>query len=45
MYVGPYVDDIILIAPSMEHIAKLKAGLNAHFQMTDLGPLTDILGW
>jgi hypothetical protein len=29
----------------MEHIAKLKAALNARFQMTDLGPLTNILGW
>ena len=45
MYAGLYVDDIIFIAPTREHIAKLKAALHARFQMTDLGPLTHLLGW
>ena len=45
IFVGLYVDDIIMIAPTVTHIAKLKSAFHERFQMTDLGPLTGILGW
>ena len=45
IFVGLYVDDIVMIAPTMAHIAKLKGAFHERFQMTDLGPLSGILGW
>lgn len=39
-----YVDDLAVIADTMEEINKMKQELKNLFQMTDLGPLTKILG-
>jgi len=39
-----YVDDLGVIADTEQEIAKMKAELTDLFQMTDLGPLTKILG-
>lgn len=38
-----YVDDLVLIAPSMEDIAWIQRLLHEEFEMTDLGPLTSFL--
>jgi len=39
-----YVDDLSVIADIEQEITKMKKELTNLFQMTDLGPLTKILG-
>jgi hypothetical protein len=45
VYIGVYVDDIVIMAPTRDMIATIKDGLSARFKMHDLGPLTFILGF
>ena len=39
-----YVDDILLVGPSKDHIAQVKKALDQKFKMTDLGPIHYYLG-
>lgn len=43
-YIGVYVDDIILLAPTMHHINTMKQRLSSRFRMHDLGELRFLLG-
>ncbi|KAF0712524.1 hypothetical protein AaE_012000 [Aphanomyces astaci] len=40
-----YVDDLLIISPTKALAAALKESLSLRFQMKDLGPVRDILGW
>jgi hypothetical protein len=44
VYIGVYVDDIIIMAPTKDMMTSIKADLSSRFKMTDLGPLKFILG-
>ena len=39
-----YVDDLLLISPSLANIRSIKAHLTENYQMTDLGPAKQFLG-
>ena len=38
MYIAVYVDDLLIVGPSIAEIKKIKRSLRNRFQMTDLGP-------
>jgi len=42
--IGLYVDDLILVGPSMNEINKVKNLLSSNFNMVDLGPAKYVLG-
>jgi hypothetical protein len=44
MYIAVYVDDLLLVGPSIAEIKKIKRSLRNRFQMTDLGPCSYYLG-
>lgn len=44
MYVAVYVDDLLIVGPSIAEIKKIKWSLRNRFQMTDLGPCSYYLG-
>ena len=44
MYIAVYVDDLLIIGPSIAEIKKIKRSLRNRFQMTDLGPCSYYLG-
>jgi hypothetical protein len=44
VYVGVYVDDLIILAPTPAMMATIKSDLASRFKMHDLGELTFILG-
>jgi hypothetical protein len=44
IYVAPYVDDLLIIGPSIDTINELKEALNHRFKFTDLGPCSYYLG-
>jgi hypothetical protein len=44
MYVAVYVDDLLIVGPSIAEIKKIKRTLRNRFQMTDLGPCSYYLG-
>jgi len=39
-----YVDDIILASKSMDMLMQVKSSLKSHFKVTDLGPISNVLG-
>lgn len=39
-----YVDDLLIMAPTMQDLESIKADLKSHFPMKDLGPVTTYLG-
>lgn len=45
IFLGLYVDDIIIVAPDSSKVGLIKQALHQRFHMTDLGPLKAILGW
>ena len=45
IFLGLYVDDIIILAPDSTNVMLIKQALQQRFHMTDLGPLRAILGW
>jgi hypothetical protein len=44
MYIAVYVDDLLIVGPSIAEIKRIKRGLRNRFQMTDLGPCSYYLG-
>jgi len=44
MYIAVYVDDLLIIGPSIAEIKRIKRGLRNRFHMTDLGPCSYYLG-
>ena len=44
IYVGVYVDDMIIMSPSTAAVASFKAALAARFAIKDLGPVGRVLG-
>lgn len=44
VYIAIYVDDLLVIGPSIAEIKKIKRSLRNRFQMTDLGPCSYYLG-
>jgi hypothetical protein len=44
MYIAVYVDDLLIVGPSVAEIKKIKRSLRNRFQMTDLGPCSYYLG-
>ena len=38
MYIAVYVDDLLIVVPSIAEIKKIKRSLRNRFQMTNLGP-------
>ena len=44
MYIAVYVDDLLIIGPSIAEIKKIKRSLRNRFLMTDLGPCSYYLG-
>jgi hypothetical protein len=44
MYIAVYVDDLLIIGPSIAEIKKIKRSLRNRFRMTDLGPCSYYLG-
>jgi hypothetical protein len=38
MYIAVYVDDLLIVGPSIAEIKRIKRALRNRFQMTDLGP-------
>lgn len=44
MYIAVYVDDLLIIGPSIAEIKKIKRSLRNRFHMTDLGPCSYYLG-
>jgi hypothetical protein len=44
MYIAVYVDDLLIVGPSIAEIKKIKRSLRNRFQMTDLGPCSYYLG-
>jgi hypothetical protein len=44
VYIAVYVDDLLIIGPSIAEIKKIKRSLRNRFQMTDLGPCSYYLG-
>ncbi|KAF0711079.1 hypothetical protein AaE_012274, partial [Aphanomyces astaci] len=45
VYIGVYVDDLVIMAPSPDMMRTIKHGLSSRFRMHDLGALTFILGF
>ncbi len=45
IFLGLYVDDIIIVAPDSTRVMMIKQALKQRFHMTDLGFLKAILGW
>jgi hypothetical protein len=44
VYIAVYVDDLLIIGPSIAEIKSIKRSLRNRFQMTDLGPCSYYLG-
>jgi hypothetical protein len=44
LYIAVYVDDLLIVGPSIAEIKKIKRSLRNRFQMTDLGPCSYYLG-
>ena len=44
-YLGLYVDDLTILAPTLPIMQTIKDSLKSRFSMHDLGPLKHILGW
>ncbi|GFF60834.1 hypothetical protein IFM51744_10503 [Aspergillus udagawae] len=44
IYIAVYVDDLLIVGPSVAEIKKIKWSLRNRFQMTDLGPCSYYLG-
>ncbi|KAG9767303.1 hypothetical protein KCU88_g7475, partial [Aureobasidium melanogenum] len=44
MYIAVYVDDLLIVGPSIAEIKRIKRALRNRFQMTDLGPCSFYLG-
>lgn len=44
MYIAVYVDDLLIVGPSIAEIKRIKRALRNRFQMTDLGPCSYYLG-
>ncbi|OWY92969.1 Copia LTR rider [Phytophthora megakarya] len=44
-YVAVYVDDLLIIAPTVDLVCQIKSALNQRFSMTDLGEVKYILCW
>jgi hypothetical protein len=44
MYIAVYVDDLLIIGPSIAEIKRIKRQLRNRFQMSDLGPCAYYLG-
>jgi len=44
MYIAVYVDDLLIVGPSIAEIKRIKGALRNRFQMTDLGPCSYYLG-
>ncbi|KAJ5337477.1 uncharacterized protein N7506_005499 [Penicillium brevicompactum] len=44
VYIAVYVDDILIVGPSIAEIKRIKRSLRNRFQMTDLGPCSYYLG-
>ncbi len=44
-YIAVYVDDLLIIAPSMRLVDHIKSELKQKFKMTDLGEAKYLLGW
>lgn len=44
MYIAVYVDDLLIIGPSIAEIKKIKRSLRNRFHITDLGPCSYYLG-
>jgi hypothetical protein len=44
MYIAVYVDDLLIVGPSVAEIKKIKRSLRNRFQMTDIGPCSYYLG-
>ena len=44
VYIAVYVDDLLIVSPSIAEIKRLKRSLRNRFQMTDLGPCSYYLG-
>ncbi|KAF0708912.1 hypothetical protein AaE_013051 [Aphanomyces astaci] len=43
--VSLYVDDLLIIAPTLSLVSSMKQSLSNRFKMTDLNEVSDILGW
>jgi hypothetical protein len=43
--VSLYVDDLLIIAPTLALVSAMKKSLHGRFKMKDLGEVSDILGW
>ncbi|KAI2767295.1 hypothetical protein CBS147339_9477 [Penicillium roqueforti] len=44
VYIAIYVDDLLIVGPSIAEIKRIKRSLRNRFQMTDLGPCSYYLG-
>jgi len=44
MYIAVYVDDLLIVGPSIAEIKRIKRALRNRFHMTDLGPCSYYLG-
>ncbi|GMF66172.1 unnamed protein product [Phytophthora lilii] len=44
-YIAVYVDDLLIIAPTVSLVCRIKSALKQRFLMTDLGEVKYILGW
>jgi hypothetical protein len=44
LYIAVYVDDLLIIGPSIVEIKRIKRSLRNRFHMTDLGPCSYYLG-
>lgn len=44
-YISVYVDDLLIISPSKQVVARVKSALSSEFHMTDLGGVSYLLGW
>ena len=43
IYLGLYVDDIILVSKCLEHLTQIKEALSREFEMKDMGPIKKFL--
>ncbi|DAZ94444.1 TPA: hypothetical protein N0F65_002762 [Lagenidium giganteum] len=43
--VAVYVDDLLIIAPTISLVSEIKSALHSRFSMTDLGEAKHLLGW
>ncbi|KAF1323990.1 Integrase catalytic core protein, partial [Globisporangium splendens] len=44
-YIAVYVDDLLIICPSVQPLQAIKSALNKEFTMSDLGEVHYLLGW